>query len=46
MNIEDFDAYKVANDIKKKHGVQDEEQTYEEERNKKRNNSPFTNRTL
>lgn len=22
MNIEDFDAYKVANDIKKKHGVQ------------------------
>lgn len=22
------------------------EQTYEEERNKKRNNSPFTNRTL
>lgn len=27
-------------------GVQDEEQTYEEERNKKRNNSPFTNRIL
>ncbi len=27
-------------------GVQDEEQTYEEERNEKRNNSPFTNRTL